>query len=450
MSPIWKFSRQAEPVSSDDPTTPDGKHAAYEAPPQSERLFDADEFATDTAEREPVEPEDARDADAVPDENASPARHVRRRRSRRTYNGSTKAVGRRSELAEGAVADGEDPDSAPVATEPRGRFAGLGDALVSFARTAGMVLLIIAVLLASMYGVAVGVNAFARWNARRIAALNATPTSPVEDNLLVIGVSDGVAVGFTALKAERANNRVLGIAIPDGAFMEVPGQGFERVGASYVGGAGVSKDTVTNYLGVPFRKYVVVDGTTYQTLLKDQNVAALMDKVMATDLAPGQSSAFREYFARVSAKDVWIVPLPVKPVTVGDQQYFEPQRTQVADLLLQWWGVQPTSQKATPRVIVYNGVGTPGLAGLASQQLIRAGLRVVDSGNADNFNHKETLILLYHGTGADAAAVRRALGVGRAVVQSASQDLADMIVIIGSDYRPPTADVSTVPTEGAQ
>jgi hypothetical protein len=112
--------------------------------------------------------------------------------------------------------------------------------------------------------------------------------------------------------------------------------------------------------------------------------------------------------------------------------------------------VQPTSQKATPRVIVYNGVGTPGLAGLAAQQLIKAGLRVVDSGNADNFNHRETIILVYHGTSADAVAVKTALGVGRAVIQSQSQGLADMIVIIGSDYRPPTTDGSTVPTEGAQ
>jgi hypothetical protein len=35
-------------------------------------------------------------------------------------------------------------------------------------------------------------------------------------------------------------------------------------------------------------------------------------------------------------------------------------------------------------------------------------------------------------------------------VQSAPQNLTDMIVIIGADYRPPTSDASTVPTEGVQ
>jgi len=446
MSPLWKFSRPKDDESEarGDDATMGNRHTLSGEPPQSERLFDADEYMPDESGVEEA------DDELTADGSASPARHVRRRRSRRNRGALPKASEGRGAAAEASEAEQTGTEPPAESGESLEHSGGPVAQAAGFARVLGTVLLIIAVLFASMYGLAVGVNAFARWNARRVAALNAALASPVEDNLLVIGVSDGVAVGFTALKAERANKRVLGIAIPDGAFMEVPGQGFERVGASYQGGAGVSKDTVTNYLGVPFHRYIVVDGAAYQTMLKDQNIGVLMSKVAATDLAPGQRSAFAEYFASVSPKDVWIVPLPVKPVTVGDQQYFEPQRAQVADLLLQWWGVQPSREKATPRVIVYNGVGTPGLAGLAAQQLIKAGLRVVDSGNADNFNHKETLILVYHGTGADAVAVRKALGVGRAVIQSQSQDLADMIVIIGSDYRPPTADISTVPTEGAQ
>jgi hypothetical protein len=480
----------------------EARHALSADPPQSERLFDADDYVdTEPAEGlfEPpsVTPErredeavperarsedDARAAeaegtagvgpsavhghdssgepgiahgpDAMPDPDADgahvPARHVRRRSSRRAHSHAPAltASGRHSAAhPEAAQEDRAETDAATPVER-------LGTGLAATVREAGRrilsVMLIIVVLLGSMYGLALGVNAFARWNARRLAALGAAPASPIEDNLLIIGVSDGVAVGFTALKAERSSKRVLGIAIPDGAFMEVPGQGFERVGASYLGGAAVSKDTVSNYLGVPFRKFVVVDGAAYQQLLKDQDIAAVMGKVIVTDLTTGQRDSFTQYFSSVAAKDVWIVPLPVKPVAVGDQQYFEPQRTQVADLLLQWWGVQPAAQKATPRVIVYNGVGTPGEAGVAAQQLIKAGLRVVDSGNADNFDHKETLILVYHGTSADAQAVRTALGVGRIVVQSAPQNLTDMIVIIGADYRPPTSDASIVPTEGVQ
>jgi hypothetical protein len=201
---------------------------------------------------------------------------------------------------------------------------------------------------------------------------------------------------------------------------------------------------------VPFHTYVVVDSTAYQSMLENQDVSDLMRVVTSTDLTPEQRASFTKYFASVDTQNVWIVPLPVKAVAVGDQSYYEPERPQIADLLLQWWGVEPSQQAAMPRVIVYNGVGTPGIAGIAAQQLIRAGLKVVDSGNADNFNYATTLILLYHGTQADAEEVRKALGVGQIVVQSAPELVTDMIVIIGADYEPPAGDISTVPTQGAQ
>ncbi|MDO8964555.1 MAG: LytR C-terminal domain-containing protein [Coriobacteriia bacterium] len=305
------------------------------------------------------------------------------------------------------------------------------------ATSAGSFLLIAAILLASLYGLAMGINAFARWNAKRLAAQGPSMAERAKDNLLVIGTTNGQAIGFTAIKIERAGKRVLGIAIPDGAFVEVPGQGFERLGESYVQGPEVSKDAVSNYLYVPFNRYIVVDGEAYQALLKSQNVDQLVQRATLTDLTKGEKSDLESFFASVNQKNVWIAPLPVKPVIVGDQRYFEPQRREVADLLLQWWGVKLDEQKSAPRVIVYNGIGTPGIAGKAAQQLIRAGFRVVDSGNAPNFDFKVTQILLYHGTEVDAAAVRKAIGAGEVKIQSAPQELTDLIVIIGADYQPP-------------
>lgn len=412
-----------------------------EPPAASAAALEADDDAA------PVATEDAEDlesgaadgpepgAEDGPEEHARRAKPVRRRRAGRKHK---------------AFVETPEPVVETPHREPSPALLRVRAALANGSRTALAVVLIIVLLMAGLFGLTVGVNALARWNARRAAAASAAGAASAIDNLLVIGVRDGVAVGFTAMKVERANKRVLGIAIPDGAFVEVPGQGFERIGSSYVSGVGVSMDAVSNYLGVPFRRYVVVDGATYQSLLSSQNVAALMSRVTATDLTAAQRATFSSYFASVKTKDVWIVPLPVKPVAVGDQRYFEPQRAQVADLLLQWWGVKISEQKSTPRVIVYNGVGTPGLAGLAAQQLIRTGFRVVNSGNAQNFNYKTTQVLLYHGTQAEAESVRAALGVGRVQIQSAPQELTDMIVIIGADYRPPVDAGSTVPTEGVQ
>lgn len=383
------------------------------------------------------------DVDAEEIELEEPADHrVRRVRRRRAGRGPW-----------GALGSGNAPDESSVTGDGTTTRRGASSAvalLKQVGKWAVLGILAAALVAGALVGLVLGINAFARWNALHLAGGPAVPVSAEENNLLVIGVDDGVATGFTALKLERSSGRVLGIAIPDGAFVEVPGQGFERIGSSFITGPEVSKDTVSNYLGVSFPRYAVVDGQTYQALLSSQDAGALMNQVTDTDLSEDERASFATYLGSVNPKNVWIVPLPVKPVSVGDQQYYEPQRSQVADLLLQWWGVKASEQKSTPRVIVYNGVGTPGLAGQAAQQLIRTGFRIVNSGNADNFDYPRTRIYLYHGTQSDAQAVRDALGVGEIIVQSAPQELTDMIVIIGADYQPPVENGSTVPTEGVQ
>ncbi len=314
-----------------------------------------------------------------------------------------------------------------------GSKAGRAAAWVSF----GVVALVGAALV--LWGVAVGINAAVRWNERRIAAGEAARTRALnaKENLLVIGVLNGRAVGFLALKAERSGKRVLGIAIPDGAYVEVPGQGFERIGTSFEAGPDISKDAVSNYLGVPFERYVEVSSDMYQTLMKTQGISVLLDKIIKTDLKPAETSELKTFLATVKAKDVWLVPLPVRQVAVGDQRFFEPQRDQVADLLLSWWGVKADTTAQASRVIVFNGTGTPGIAGKAAQQLIRLGFRVVDSKNADNFSYKRTQILLYHGSKADAARIHDVLGVGDIREVDAPQGITDIIVVIGHDYVPP-------------
>ena len=426
-------------------------------PPRVETLFDADEYVADFARREPDPDADiGSGVDAEPEDGPrhAPATHARRRahgRSRRSRPTRESAAEEAKQPQPGAPAEPAVPVDEAAHRRP-GRLTRARTAMPKLGKRAVSVVLIVVLLLGAMAALpllADSINWLVRWNKLRNAG-TATVALPAQDNLLVIGVSDGVVVGFAALKAERSSNKVLGIAIPDGAFVEVPGQGFERVGASYLGGPQVSEDAISNFFGVPFRKYVVVDGTEYQAMLRGQDVTGLMPAVTSTDLTQDQRAAFTSYFASVGTQDVWIVPLPVKPVAVGDQRYFEPQKAEITDLLLQWWGVQASQAQSTPRVIVYNGVGTPGLAGVAAQQLIRAGYRIVDSGNAANFDYAATEIHLFHGTQADADAVRAALGVGRIIVESAPQELTDMIVIVGADYRPPTSDISTVPTEGVQ
>jgi hypothetical protein len=287
---------------------------------------------------------------------------------------------------------------------------------------------------------ALAINGIARWNAERQAAEEPTPQELAQDNLLVIGADENEVTGFLAMRVDEAEGGVFGIAVPAAAFMEVPGQGFERAGDSFKDGPEVSAAAISNFLSVIFDQFVVVDGESYQRALEEQSLEGLLERVRDTNMTTAEVGRFAGIFDGVTDDEVALVPLPVKPIALGDETYFEPQREEVADLLFSWWGVNMASDKDVVRVIVYNGSGVPGIAGTAAQELISQGFRVVETRNAEDFDYEETLVILYRGEEVDAERVRDALGVGEIVRQEASQDVADVIVIIGQDYEPPAED----------
>lgn len=312
--------------------------------------------------------------------------------------------------------------------------------LVGVLQIIGMSLATIVAIVAVLAVLAIGVNGGARWLAKREAQEAATPEAQAEkarENILIIGAS-GQSAEFLAVRLDETDEQILGIAIPSGAFMEVPGQGFERVGDSYSAGPGVSLAAVSNYLTVPFEHYVVVDISVYQDALTNQSLRDIMGNVQDTDLDAEDIARISEFIDGVTGERTALVPLPVKPIDLGGQTFFEPQRDKIADLLLQWWDVRLGAEDSSVRVIIYNGAGTPGIAGRAAQQLIAAGMRVVDTKNADRFDYDTTMVVVQDGNTEQGELVRSALGVGEVVDKPSEQDVADVIVIIGRDYKPPT------------
>ena len=93
------------------------------------------------------------------------------------------------------------------------------------------------------------------------------------------------------------------------------------------------------------------------------------------------------------------------------------------------------------RVLVQNGVGTPGLNAAARQLLVGAGFSYVNGGNAPKFGQAKTAIVVPDGSaeslqwGADIAT---ALKVPPTAVSVAAetQSIADVIVVLGADFTP--------------
>ena len=287
---------------------------------------------------------------------------------------------------------------------------------------------------------AYGINAATRWNAVRLAEKSGSRQELEKrsrENVLVIGVQDGKATGFLALRVDRKGDQIFGVAIPDGAFIEVPGQGFERIGESYAEGAKVSLSAISNYLTVPFHTYIAVPAAVYSDAMKNQSLSSIASEATSSSLSPSELEALAKDLSAISQGNTAIVPLPVKPIKLGNQTYFEPQRAEVADLLKSWWGVDASKAAAVTRVILYNGAGAPGVAGEAAQQLIRGGFRVIDTKNADNFSYANTKVVVQRGDSKQGDEIVRILGVGTVEQQPSEQDVADVIVIIGKDYKPP-------------
>jgi hypothetical protein len=103
--------------------------------------------------------------------------------------------------------------------------------------------------------------------------------------------------------------------------------------------------------------------------------------------------------------------------------------------------LQKDASGGVVRVLVENGVGTPGLVEQARSKLVDAGFQFKNGGNASPFTNQPSSIQVSDGTDASMAKGRRvaaALGLpaDSVVPNDRGQTIADVIVILGPDFRP--------------
>jgi len=90
------------------------------------------------------------------------------------------------------------------------------------------------------------------------------------------------------------------------------------------------------------------------------------------------------------------------------------------------------------KVEILNGNGVPGIGQAVTSKLDMAKFQIVNSANADNFDHQDTVILVYDqdpDTVHAAEIVRYEMEVGRIEFRDKTQDIADISVIVGKDFK---------------
>lgn len=102
--------------------------------------------------------------------------------------------------------------------------------------------------------------------------------------------------------------------------------------------------------------------------------------------------------------------------------------------------VKTASSKETARrykVEILNGNGVPGIGESVAAKLDMRMFQVVNSANADNFEHPDTVLLIYEndpGVVNAAEQVTKELEAGRIEFRPKTQDISDITIIVGKDY----------------
>jgi anionic cell wall polymer biosynthesis LytR-Cps2A-Psr (LCP) family protein len=138
------------------------------------------------------------------------------------------------------------------------------------------------------------------------------------------------------------------------------------------------------------------------------------------------------------------VDLPTKPIdTGGGATSYRIDPTETSKLVHSRLAASlpPASQPKKATVLIENGVGTSGLVQSACDRLLPAGYGFAGSGNAPNFNYTTSQVIVFSDSvaaarvGDDIARLLR-LPDGDVVASSQGQNVADVVVILGRDYRP--------------
>jgi hypothetical protein len=103
--------------------------------------------------------------------------------------------------------------------------------------------------------------------------------------------------------------------------------------------------------------------------------------------------------------------------------------------------VLPGRGQEGKRVLVVNGAGTPGLGQSVRNRIVPKGFTFVGSRNETPFGRGQTVVVAFSGeagTLARAAELARAVGLPEAEVQVSAQkqSIADLMVVVGRDFRP--------------
>ncbi len=162
-----------------------------------------------------------------------------------------------------------------------------------------------------------------------------------------------------------------------------------------------------------------------------------------TELARPELAALLTALAAASADErLDVRVLPVRPIGAAGEDGYRPDELRLEALVNDRFAASiPSASREGRSLQVLNGNGLPGIGQSVAEQLVPAGFRVVLTGNADDFDHDKTRIVIYDDGPEQiqiANEIRALLGVGVVEISRTPQSVVDVTIVVGRDYPPPS------------
>ncbi len=169
------------------------------------------------------------------------------------------------------------------------------------------------------------------------------------------------------------------------------------------------------------------------------------------NVVPGETTTGLGRFVRKLAKGepvsntLPVTPIGIPGVGATDSNLYRPDQAAVDALVAETIPLPEGVGRLRSRVL--DGTGTEGLAVEAARTIVPAGAEISFVGNADSFDHEETVVRYYDpAEEAQAQRLLDALGGGRLLLREGVTDTVDVTIIVGSRFDPETAPGASATT----
>jgi len=153
-----------------------------------------------------------------------------------------------------------------------------------------------------------------------------------------------------------------------------------------------------------------------------------------TNLTPKDVLYLTDIITRMSGDRLETHTLPGTPRNIDGGSYWVVDEAKIAEMVAQYFRLDPSAFAQAPTVVVLNGNGVEGAAARFAETLYVNGFQIASCGNADRHDYSTSSIIARPGRAREAQEIAAFLPGATVTEEPQPETMADITVILGKDY----------------